>query len=64
MKVKVKAPFFSDYGLFKKGDILEVKESDFDNSLMEPVTDPEKAPEDPKKEEQKAPAKRGRKKEA
>lgn len=62
MKVKVKAPFYNDYGLFKKGDVLEVKKEDFDASLMDPVEESVKEPEEPKK----APAKTtaGKKKKA
>ena len=37
MKAKVKAPFFNQLGLFKKGDVIDVSEKDFDASLMEPV---------------------------
>ncbi len=54
MKVLVKAPFLNSYGLYKKGDQLEIKAEDLDTTLMEPVPDdpeetteeqPKKAPE-------------------
>ncbi len=64
MKARGKAAFFSDYGLFKKGDIIEVKEKDFDSALMEPVEQDPAPADDPKEETKKSPAKRGRKKEA
>lgn len=49
MKVLVKAPFMNSYGLFKKGDTLEVKEKDFDATLMEPAEDAATEKEEPAK---------------
>lgn len=60
MKAKVKAPFFNQLGLFKKGDVIDVSEKDFDASLMEPVD----GSDEETTEEKKAPAKPGRKKKA
>lgn len=57
MKVEVKAPFFNALGLFKKGDVIDVAEKDFDATLMAPADGSEA-------EEKKAPAKAGRKKKA
>ena len=64
MKVLVKAPFLNSYGLFKKGDQLEIKAEDLDTTLMEPVPDddPEETTEEqPKKSPEK---KAGRRKKA
>lgn len=61
MKVKLKAPIFNTAGLFKKGDVIDVSEKDFDAAIMEPAAD------DPETTEpKKAPAKTtaGRKKKA
>lgn len=58
MKVEVKAPFFNALGLFKKGDVIDVAEKDFDATLMAPADGSEA------EEEKKAPAKTGRKKKA
>lgn len=41
MKVKLKAPIFNAAGLFKKGDLLDVEEKDFDASIMEAAPEPE-----------------------
>lgn len=49
MKVLVKAPFMNSYGLFKKGDKLEVKEKDFDATLMQPEEDAATKKEEPAK---------------
>ena len=57
MKVEVKAPFYNALGLFKKGDVIDVAEKDFDATLMAPADGSEA-------EEKKAPAKAGRKKKA
>lgn len=53
MKVIVKAPFFNSYGLFKKGDVIDVKEKDFDATLMDPAVENSRA-----KEETEKPAKK------
>lgn len=62
MKVKLKAPIYNAAGLFKKGDVIDVKEKDFDASIMEAAADDPEATTEPKK----APAKTtaGRKKKA
>ena len=57
MKAKVKAPFFNNLGIFKKGDMIDVDEKDFDATLMDPIEDAE---EEAKKEPVKKTA--GRKK--
>ena len=59
MKVRVKAPFYNALGLFKKGDVIDVEEKDFDATLMDPAEDVPEA-----EETKKAPAKPGRKKKA
>ena len=62
MKVKLKAPIYNATGLFKKGDVIDVEEKDFDAAIMEPAADDPEATTEPKK----APAKTtaGRKKKA
>lgn len=37
MKVIARSAFMNSYGLFKKGDVLEVNDKDFDATLMEPA---------------------------
>ena len=49
MKVLVKAPFMNSYGLCMKGDTLEVKEKDFDATLMQPEEDAATKKEEPAK---------------
>lgn len=41
MKVTIKAPFFNALGLFKKGDVIDVEEKDFDATLMDPTEETE-----------------------
>lgn len=47
MKVRVKAPFFDDNGIHKKGEITEVKK--FDPYLMELIVEKVEKEEKPKK---------------
>ena len=39
MKVKLKAPIYNAAGLFKKGDVIDVEDKDFDVNIMEPAAD-------------------------
>jgi len=60
MKVTLKAPIFTAFGLFKKGDVIEVSKRDFDENIMEPLADPKQ---ETTNNEEEAPAKKpGRKK--
>lgn len=49
MKVKLKAPIYNAAGLFKKGDVIDVEEKDFDATLMQPAEDAATKKEEPAK---------------
>lgn len=49
MKVKLKAPIYNAAGLFKKGDVIDVAEKDFDATLMQPAEDAATKKEEPAK---------------
>ena len=61
MKVKLKAPIYNAAGLFKKGDVVEVEEKDFDASIMEAAADDPEATTEPKKAPAKTTARRKKK---